>query len=46
MQRHYSLYVQKEKEQDHFHTEEFEHYRVRLQEYSHPSDIFGIHHAG
>jgi hypothetical protein len=25
MQKHYSLYVQKEKEQDHSHVEEFEH---------------------
>jgi len=39
----YSLYVQKEKEQDHSHAEELEHYHVKLQEYPHPSDIFGIH---
>ena len=45
MQRHYSLYVQTEKEQDRSHTEELEHYHMQLQEYSHPSDIFGIHHA-
>ena len=45
MQRHYSLHVQMEKEQDHSDTEELEHYHVQLQEYSHLSDIFGVHHA-
>ena len=45
MKKHYSLYVQKKKEQDHSHTKEPEQYHVQLQEYSHPSNIFGIHHA-
>ena len=44
-QRHYSLYVQKEKEQDYSHTEGLKHYHVQLQEYPHPSDISGIHHG-
>jgi len=44
MQKHYSLYVQKEKEEDHSHTEELEHYHVQLQEYPHLSDIIpGLH---
>jgi hypothetical protein len=45
MQKHYSLYVQKEKEENHSHTEELKHYHMQLQEYPHPSDIFGIHHG-
>ena len=35
-----------EKGYDNPHTEEFEHYHMQLPEYSHPSDIFGIHHVG
>jgi hypothetical protein len=43
--RHCNLYVQMEKGYDNLHTEEFEHYQMQLPDYSHPSDIFGIHTA-
>ena len=39
------LVCPEEKEQDHSHTKEPEQYHVQLQECSHPSNIFGIHHA-